>query len=121
MHGGGKRRVAKCNSDFLKNPSLPPPVIWISRRGMNAAIRNHMKTCHHCGNKYEKCFEVTMGENTFTFDCFECAIQSLAPHCAVCDCQIVGHGVESNGSIFCCAHCARSAGVEGLVDNAAHT
>jgi hypothetical protein len=28
----------------------------------------------------------------------------------------VGHGVEHNGSVFCCAHCAKHEGVTGLVD-----
>ena len=55
---------------------------------------------------------------TFIFDSFECAIHRLAPVCPTCDCRIIGHGVEGEGGLFCCAHCARQAGVDGLVDNA---
>jgi hypothetical protein len=50
------------------------------------------------------------------FDCFECAIHAVAPVCAHCDCRIIGHGVESDGRMFCCAHCAKSVGVTGLRD-----
>jgi Rieske Fe-S protein len=47
-----------------------------------------------------------------TFDSFECAIQAMAPICRHCGCLIIGHGMEADGKIFCCAHCARTAGVE---------
>jgi hypothetical protein len=40
----------------------------------------------------------------------------LAPICPHCGCRVVGHGVEHNGVIFCCAHCARLEGIKGLVD-----
>jgi len=31
---------------------------------------------------------------------------------------VIGHGVEAEGSIFCCAHCASATGVEGVADRA---
>ncbi len=76
-----------------------------------------MARCDHCGNDYDKCFIVTItsGESR-TFDSFECAIHVLAPHCSHCDCRVIGHGVEAEGRIFCCVHCASLAGVEGLRD-----
>jgi hypothetical protein len=77
-----------------------------------------MATCEVCGNDYDKAFEVTKGGESHTFDSFECAIQALAPTCDHCDCRIIGHGVEANGSIFCCAHCAEREGVTGVVDRA---
>jgi len=77
-----------------------------------------MKTCDCCGNSYDKCFEVMFNGETFIFDSFECAIHRLAPVCPCCKCRIIGHGVEGEGGLFCCAHCARQAGVDGLVDNA---
>jgi hypothetical protein len=40
----------------------------------------------------------------------------LAPTCEHCGCRIIGHGVEADGRMFCCAHCAEHAGVEGLTD-----
>lgn len=73
-----------------------------------------MERCETCGNEYEETFDITIGGETHAFDCFECAIHKLAPTCASCGCRILGHGVESNASTFCCAHCARRAGVEGL-------
>ena len=50
-----------------------------------------------------------------TFDCFECAIHLLAPECAHCGCKIIGHGVESNGVFYCCAHCVTQEGVRSEV------
>ncbi len=76
-----------------------------------------MRRCDHCGNDYDKAFTVTMtGGESRTFDSFECAIHMLAPHCSHCDCRVIGHGVEADGRIFCCVHCASVAGVEGLRD-----
>jgi hypothetical protein len=75
-----------------------------------------MAVCEVCGNDYDKAFEVRMGASTHTFDSFECAIHALAPTCAHCACRIVGHGVEADGRIFCCAHCAAAEGVSELRD-----
>jgi phage terminase large subunit GpA-like protein len=75
-----------------------------------------MSKCDTCGNTYDKAFQVTMNGKTQTFDSFECAIQKLAPTCGHCACRIIGHGIEANGRVFCCAHCATGAGVKGAVD-----
>jgi hypothetical protein len=75
-----------------------------------------MGKCAVCGNDYDKSFEVTMAGQTFTFDSYECAINMLAPRCNHCDCRIIGHGVEADGVIYCCGHCAEHAGVTGIVD-----
>ena len=72
--------------------------------------------CETCGNDYDKAFQVTMAGKTHTFDSFECAIHALAPTCAHCGCRIVGHGLEAQGKIFCCDHCAEKSGVKGLKD-----
>lgn len=77
-----------------------------------------MATCEVCGNEYDKALEVTRDGKSHVFDSFECAIHALAPTCDHCGCRIVGHGVESNGSMFCCAHCASAEGVEGVADRA---
>jgi hypothetical protein len=77
-----------------------------------------MPVCDHCGNDYDKAFTVTMDGSTHTFDSFECAIHTLAPRCAHCDCTIIGHGVEAEDTVYCCVHCAEEAGVEGLRDRA---
>ncbi len=75
-----------------------------------------MPRCDKCGNDYDKAFQVTMAGRSQTFDSFECAISMMAPRCAHCDCAVIGHGVEADGRIFCCAHCAGHAGVQGLKD-----
>ena len=77
-----------------------------------------MATCEVCGNDYDKAFEVTRDGESHTFDSFECAIHALAPACDHCDCRIIGHGVEADGKMFCCAHCAQKSGVEGVADRA---
>ena len=77
-----------------------------------------MARCEHCGNDYDKAFTVTMAGDAHIFDSFECAIHVLAPRCKHCDCAIIGHGVESDGKFYCCVHCAKQAGIEGLRDRA---
>jgi len=77
-----------------------------------------MAKCEHCGNDYDKAFTVTIGGKTHTFDSFECAIHAVAPRCAHCKCVIIGHGVEANGTYYCCAHCAKESGVQTLRDRA---
>ena len=78
-----------------------------------------MARCETCGNDYDKSFQVTMTDGkAHTFDSFECAIHALAPRCPHCDCRIVGHGVEANGQVFCCAHCAGEMGVTAVKDRA---
>jgi nitrite reductase/ring-hydroxylating ferredoxin subunit len=77
-----------------------------------------MATCDVCGNEYDKSFRVTQGGRAWTFDSLECAIEAIAPRCAHCGCRIVGHGLEQDGAIYCCAHCARHAGALALQDRA---
>jgi hypothetical protein len=77
---------------------------------------NPWRHASNAGNDYDKSFAVTMGGRTMIFDSFECAIQALAPTCPNCGNRIIGHGVEHNGSIFCCVHCAKQEGVTGLRD-----
>jgi nitrite reductase/ring-hydroxylating ferredoxin subunit len=75
-----------------------------------------MATCEVCGNDYDKAMEITVGGSTHVFDSFECAIHAIAPTCAHCGCKVIGHGVEGDSSIFCCAHCAHESGVSGARD-----
>lgn len=77
-----------------------------------------MPACETCGNVYDKSFEVVMGGQSHTFDSFECAIHSLAPKCHQCGCKIVGHGLEADGTMYCCAHCAKHDGEHALKDRA---
>jgi hypothetical protein len=75
-----------------------------------------MGICEVCGNDYDRSFEVREQGATHVFDSFECAISALAPQCHHCGCRIIGHGMEANGSYYCCAHCARQSGEQGLKD-----
>lgn len=75
-----------------------------------------MAECEVCGNDYDKAFQVVQDGQTHTFDSFECAIHALAPVCAHCGCRIIGHGMEADGSFYCCASCANQSGVRGLDD-----
>ena len=70
-----------------------------------------MGTCAICHNRYDKTFDIIQAGRAYTFDCFECAIQALAPTCLGCGCRIIGHGVEHDDKYFCGAHCAHYAGV----------
>jgi hypothetical protein len=77
-----------------------------------------MAKCDTCGNDYDKTFKVTKADASGTFDSFECAVQAMAPICGHCGCRVIGHGVEVGPDIYCCAHCARSAGDTGVKDRA---
>ena len=75
-----------------------------------------MARCETCGNDYDKSFEVLMDGHRHTFDSFECAAHLLAPQCGHCGCKILGHGVEVDGVMYCCAHCAEEVGAAGVRD-----
>ncbi len=76
-----------------------------------------MGQCENCGNTYDKSFTVTTHKGeSHIYDSFECAINDLAPTCPHCGTRVIGHGVEDDGQIFCCAYCAQQAGVTGVRD-----
>jgi hypothetical protein len=75
-----------------------------------------MAECEVCGNDYDKAIEVIAAGERHIFDSLECAIHALAPTCDACGVRIVGHGTESDGAFFCCAHCAHRVGVAAAVD-----
>lgn len=77
-----------------------------------------MLKCDVCGNAYDNAFRVSLGGREYTFDSFECAIHALAPTCQHCGCRVIGHGVEHDNMIYCCATCAEHEGVVGLRDRA---
>lgn len=79
-----------------------------------------MARCEICGNDYDKSFRVETADGTrHTFDSLECAAHALAPTCVHCGVRIMGHGLEYGGQTFCCAHCAKDAGVAGFTDRIA--
>ena len=80
-----------------------------------------MDKCEVCGNRYDKAFQVIMAGKSHTFDSFEYAIHALAPTCENCGVRIMGHGMEANGSFFCCAHCAENEGVTSMKDRVKET
>jgi hypothetical protein len=69
-----------------------------------------MPRCATCGGEYDKTMDIRLNGVTSTYDCFECAIHALAPACEHCGCRVIGHGVERDGKIFCCHHCAKQTG-----------
>lgn len=75
-----------------------------------------MAQCEVCGNDYDKAFELIAGGRRHVFDSFECAIHAVAPRCVHCQCHIIGHGVEVGSQLYCCAHCAKHSGAEGVRD-----
>jgi len=75
-----------------------------------------MGKCDSCGNEYDKSFQLTTQGKTYTFDSFECAIRTVAPLCSHCEVPIIGHGLEKNGEMYCCAHCATQENVTELRD-----
>ncbi len=78
-----------------------------------------MSTCSTCGNDYELAFHVrTHQGHEYDFDSIECAAATLAPECAHCGCKVLGHGIQSDSTVYCCASCARHAGIEGVSDSA---
>jgi hypothetical protein len=76
-----------------------------------------MAVCEACGNDYWMAFEVHVQGAVHVFDSFECAISVLAPVCEHCRVTVIGHGVESDGHFFCCAHCAAAEGADGVRDH----
>ncbi|MBC7301009.1 MAG: hypothetical protein H5T78_08645 [Nocardia sp.] len=76
-----------------------------------------MAVCETCGNDYARAFTVSRDGKSWTFDSIECAASKLAPSCAHCGCRVLGHGVEHDQTVYCCAHCARLSGHKELVDS----
>ena len=76
-----------------------------------------MARCEVCDNDYDMPMEVTLEGRTHVFDCFECAIHVLAPTCERCGCRVLGHGIGTPNSIYCCAHCAHQADVAAARDH----
>lgn len=78
-----------------------------------------MNRCEVCHNEYDNLLLIKdqkTGE-THKFDSFECAIHKMAPVCEHCGIKVVGHGIEADGQMFCCGHCAREKGFHEVVDH----
>jgi hypothetical protein len=72
--------------------------------------------CEVCGNDYDRPLTISLDGESHVFDCFECAVEKLAPRCGHCKTRVIGHGLQAGSGIFCCAHCAAEEGVSGFVD-----
>jgi hypothetical protein len=116
-----RRRAHFAQPLFAANRVLPPELAPAAT-GYDIAPRSDSHTevvmarCETCGNDYDKAFQVILNGSTHTYDSFECAIHALAPTCVNCGIRIVGHGLEKDGTFFCCEHCAEVIGVTGLRD-----
>ena len=73
-----------------------------------------MGICSVCANESTRTFDIMYEGGILTFDSFQCAIHRLAPICNHCDCLILGHVVESEAAIYCCAQFAESALAKGI-------
>src|SRR5262245_41877568 len=94
----------------------PARGLWPQAPKTTASCEVAMARCETCGNDYDKAFQVSMNGTTHTFDSFECAIHALAPTCQNCGIRMVGHGLEKDGTFFCCEHCAEAIAVTALRD-----
>jgi len=105
--------ASEANYHFPSRSLLPrdPRIVWIAKK-------NTTDEAASCERLLDMAFEVIVAGKRHTFDSFECAIHALAPVCPHCHCRVVGHGVEADGQIFCCVHCARTAGKTQLKDRA---
>lgn len=66
-----------------------------------------MSTCYSCRSKRQNTFRIFLKNGrSFEFDCFECAIRALAPHCQRCGLEVLDRGIEVGESIFCGVPCA---------------
>ena len=74
-----------------------------------------MGPCEICGNAGANPIRVITDDSAHVFDCFECAIHAIAPRCDNCGCRIIGHGVSTVDSTYCCDHCRRVGSDDGLV------
>src|SRR5689334_25083744 len=113
-----KRRNSPSNTDRSTNTNTNRNTSRSRTTGSASQPDAHGggKACEVCGNDYDKPLEIVQNGISHYFDSFECAISALAPTCSHCKCRIIGHGLESGGAFFCCAHCAAHAGVTSLKD-----
>jgi hypothetical protein len=66
-----------------------------------------MAMCEVCHNVSEHPMQIRVGHTKYLFDCFECAIQKLAPVCRTCGCRVIGHATEMGAEVYCSTHCAQ--------------
>lgn len=64
--------------------------------------------CLNCGEDIEKDYILFINGTEYTFDSFECAVNFMAPRCCNCNSVIMGHGIRTEGEIYCSKSCANS-------------
>jgi hypothetical protein len=67
-----------------------------------------MRKCVTCGNEYDASFDILTGDETYSFNSFECAIAKLAPLCEGRSVKVIGHGLQSGDRYFSSDHCGVS-------------
>ena len=81
-----------------------------------------MASCEVCGNDYRLSFEVHAAGSGARVRQLRVRHPCAAPVCEHCGVKVIGHGVEADGTFFCCASCARMHGdpasASELVDHA---
>jgi hypothetical protein len=86
--------------------------IPIARRRALNATPNEIA---HRSNDYDKAFQVSMKARPIPSTASS-ARSTRWLCCENCGIRIVGHGLEKDGTFFCCDHCAEVRGVTGLRD-----
>jgi hypothetical protein len=67
-----------------------------------------MRSCKKCGHAASTPVLVGIGDGPeYTFDCFECAIDTLAPRCPECGSVYLDRAVTFGGAQFCSKACAQ--------------
>src|SRR5699024_4140150 len=102
-------------------PSPPPlhDALPICAAGRTPGAVKAVAACDACGKDYDEPITVTQGQRSGVFDSFECAAHVMAPSCERCGVRILGHGIQVDAAVYCCAHCARhAAGTAPVSDRA---
>lgn len=69
-------------------------------------MRN-VRSCRKCGQAAEIPVTVQVGDGSeYTFDCFDCAVETLAPRCPECGRVYSGRPVAFGEHRFCSSRCA---------------
>ena len=67
-----------------------------------------MRSCRKCGQPAQVPVSIRTGDGpSYTFDCFDCAIEMVAPRCPECRRAYLGRPVTSGEHRFCSTACSQ--------------
>ena len=76
-----------------------------------------MALCETCGNEYDKAFRVVTVTRRIPLIVWRAPFRRLPP-VTIVGAESLAMGVEADGAMFCCAHCASKQGVTTVHDRA---